>query len=113
MTGNQGSDSLLRVVLVVLAVVLLSPLLMMVVAMPMVGMMGWGGRTWVSPLWGFSAMLVSLLVVLGVGYVLYRALTDTGETVDPALEELRLAYARGDISDEEFEQRRRRLREGE
>jgi putative membrane protein len=32
---------------------------------------------------------------------------------DPALEELRMAYARGDLSEEEFEERRERLRQEE
>lgn len=117
MGGEQADGSLLRIVVVVLAVVLLSPLLMMAVAMPMVGMMGWGGQMGFSPLWGFAAMLLSLLVVVGVGYVLYRALVGTGgagdSAADPALEELRMAYARGDLSDEEFEQRRERLRDRE
>ena len=37
---------------------------------------------------------------------------DTGDD-DTALEELRIAYARGDLSDEGFERRRERLRREE
>lgn len=55
-------------------------------------------------------MLVWLVGLLGIGYLLYRSLAggmQTKSASDPALEELRLAYARGDLSEEEFEQRRR------
>ncbi len=111
MTTADRDDSWLRLVIVILAVVLLAPMLMMAFAFPMMGgwMMGqgYGGQT---PLWGWGMMLVSLLVVLGLGYVLYRAVARDGSGGDAALEELRLAYARGDISEEEFESRRERLR---
>ena len=53
--------------------------------------------------------LVVLLIAVGVVYVLYRGVTGAGSEEDAALEELRLAYARGDLSDEEFEERRQRL----
>lgn len=67
-----------------------------------------------SPLWGIGMMLVGLLVLLGIGYVLYRAVTrDTFSGNDSALKELRLAYARGDLSQEEFEQRRDDLQRSE
>jgi len=56
-------------------------------------------------------MLVFLLIVLGVGYALYRTLTQAGISRDPAVEELRVAYARGELSQEEFEQRREALKE--
>ncbi|WP_458189096.1 SHOCT domain-containing protein [Haladaptatus sp. NG-WS-4] len=110
MTTASQNDSWLRIVLVVLAVILLVPTLLMLFAFPMMGgwMMGpgYGGQV---PVWGWGMMLVPLLVVLGLGYLLYRALAGGGSG-DAALEELRLAYARGDISEEEFETRRERLR---
>ncbi|MFB6161581.1 MAG: SHOCT domain-containing protein [Haloferacaceae archaeon] len=110
---GRSEDRLLRVAVVVVAAVLLLPLLTMAVAMPMMGMMGWGmmGGGGVVPFWGVTAMLVPLVVVVGVGYVLYRGVAGErrGETTDPALAELRLAYARGDLTDEEFEERRDRL----
>ena len=93
---------------------------MMAFAMPMMGMMGWGwgggmGGTALSPLWGVGMLLVWLLVLVGVGYALYRGVSriDTTHTGDRALDELRLAYARGDLSDQEFEERRERLRSGD
>lgn len=64
-----------------------------------------------SPIWGIGMILLFLLVILGVGYVLYRGLVG-GQVLehDRALEELRSANARGNLTDEEFEQRRQRLR---
>ncbi|SIR68605.1 putative membrane protein [Haladaptatus litoreus] len=111
MTAARQNDSWLRLIVVILAVILFTPMLMMLFAFPMMGgwMMGpgYGGPT---PIWGWVMMLVSLLVVLALGYVLYRALAGDGAGGDAALEELRLAYARGDLSEEEFETRRERLR---
>lgn len=112
------NDSLVRTLLIVIAAIILLPFLMMVLAMPMMGLwsgvhMGnggmWGGTgaTW---MW-FVMLVVPLLVLLGIGYFLYNVVrqSDEGRT-DSALEELRAAYARGDVSDEEFEKRRDRLR---
>ncbi|AHG02925.1 hypothetical protein HALDL1_04405 [Halobacterium sp. DL1] len=115
MSSQHRGDSLLRVVLIVLAVIVFAPLLMMLLAMPMMGMMGWwwaGGGLGMgaAPLWGLGLMLLFLLAVLAVGYVLYRGLVGSRTPErNRALEELRSAYARGDFTDEEFEQRRQRL----
>lgn len=116
-----GGETLLRV-LIIVALLLLVPLLMMLFALPMMGMMGWwgggpmgwwwggggpGSNVAVSPMWGIGMMLLFLLVLIGIGYVLYRAVTrgSLGDN-DQAIEELRTAYARGELSQEEFEQRR-------
>lgn len=116
METQRSNDGLLRVVLIVLAIVVLFPLLMMAFAMPMMPMMGWwwgGGMAGgLSPLWGIGMMLVWLVVLVGIGYLLYRGLIGRVEpslTADRALEELRVAYARGDLTEEEFEQRRSKL----
>lgn len=111
----SSNDQLLRILLIVAAVVLLVPFLVMVVMMPIMGMWGgghmgdvgmWGGAGW---MWLLMWLLV-LAVVLGVGYLMYRGIRQTGgRREDAALEELRVAYARGDLSDEEFETRRERL----
>ena len=110
-------DSLIRTILIVIAVLLLLPFLMMVLMLPLMGLWGWGhmwdggmwngaGGTW---MWLLSS-LVPLLLILGIGYLLYSAISQSGDRrTDPALEELKLAYARGDLSDEEFEKRRERL----
>ena len=108
-----------RTVIVAVALLLLLPLVMMLFAWPMMGMGWWmhgpvgsdgqvgpggfgGGTTWMFGFW-----IVGLLVVVGIGYLLYQA-TSSGVD-DPALEELRRAYARGELSDEEYEERRERL----
>lgn len=113
---ESRTSPLVRTVLIVVAVILLVPVLMMAFMMPMMGMMGsgmWaGGATAMSPIWNFGMMLLSLLVLLGIGYAIYRAVTRGSLSgPDPALEELRLAYARGELSQEEFEQRQEDLRQ--
>lgn len=120
MSVDHTSDGLLRAVLLVLAVIVLLPVLMAVLAMPMMGMMGWwwnGGMAGgLSPLWGLGMMLVWVLVLGGIGYLLYRAFagrTESSTTTDPAFRELRMAYARGDLTEEEFEERRANLRRQE
>lgn len=116
MSHDRLTDGLLRVVLVVLLVLVLVPVFLMALAMPMMGMMmGWdggmmGGTSWV---WGVGMMLLWVVVLVGIGYLAYRGLRGSvgpAATTDPALEELRLAYARGDLSEEEFETRREKLR---
>lgn len=116
MSTERNSDGLPRIVLIVLAVIVLFPLLMMVFAMPMLGMMGWwwgGGMAGgLSPLWGIGMMLIWLVVLVGIGYLLYRGFVGRvgpSMTADRALEELRVAYARGDLTEEEFEDRRVKL----
>lgn len=118
MSSEQRSNGLLRIVLVVLGVIIVFPLLMMVFAMPMMGMMGlwWGGNMTggLSPLWGIGMMFVWLIILIGIGYLIYRGLVggiDSSIGNNPALEELREAYARGDISDEEFEKRHKKLKQ--
>ncbi|WP_394739319.1 SHOCT domain-containing protein [Natronococcus roseus] len=52
-----------------------------------------------------------MAVILGVGYLPYSVRVDSSSRrSDPALEVLRVAYARGELSDEEFEKRRDRIR---
>jgi putative membrane protein len=75
---------------------------------------GWmGGGTTGGSVWWWAFALLWRLALLGVlvvvGYLLYRAAA--GERTDPAVRELRSAYARGDISEEEYERRRERLEE--
>jgi len=114
MASNTTDRQLVTVVLLVLGVLVVLPLLFMG---------GWGmmGGTWSHDMWGAGtaagwvvvlAVLLRLLFLAAIvvgAYFLYRALTGSGGSEDPALEELRLAYARGDLSDEEYEERRDRL----
>lgn len=106
-------DAILRVILVIVALLLLVPLIGMVLMWPLMGAghggmwdgsngMGWWPLSW----------LVMLALVIGVGYLLVSAFR-SDESTDAAVEELRIAYARGDLSDEEYERRRERLRREE
>ncbi|QLG62281.1 SHOCT domain-containing protein [Halorarum salinum] len=117
MATYRSDDSLVRVVFLVLGIIILLPLLMMAFAMPMMGMGWWGMGQFgggFSPWWGVGMMLVWLAVLLAIGYLIYRAVAHGPVTNrDRALEELRHAYARGDLSDEEFERRRERLERSE
>ena len=118
--ASDGLDTQTVVLLLVAALVLL-PLLTMGLGGGMMGggMMGggmWGGHMWndggVSGWWllvGLLGRALTLLVVVGVGYLIYRALTESDGGSDEAMDELRLAYARGDIDDEEYDRRRDRL----
>jgi putative membrane protein len=111
MSASTTDRSLTRALLLVLAVLLALPVLSMLLFGPMMGMwtVGMGGMMGVAGMGvALLAFLVPLVVVLGGGYLLYRSLDGEGGD-DPALEELRMAYARGDLSDEEYERRRERL----
>ena len=113
-----SNDGLLRVILIVIGLLVLLPMLMMAFAWPMMGM--WDGHMWgvegqPMSLWFILFLwIVPLAVILAVGYLLFRLLVDEGgHGSTPALAELRLAYARGDLTDEEFETRRERLHDEE
>lgn len=82
------------------------------------GMMGYGhmgGGLWgAGPgggmfIAGILVQVVFLAVIAGGVYLVYRTATGAAGGTDPALEELRQAYARGDISEEEYDRRRERL----
>ena len=115
MTTTSTDRRLVTLVLAALALLVLLPLLFMGGGMmgymgfgPMMGTGGMWGDGSVAPGWLFvvSAVmqLLFLAVVVGGVYLVYRAVTDGGE--DDALAELRLAYARGDLDDDEYERRR-------
>ncbi|MFB6200983.1 MAG: SHOCT domain-containing protein [Halorhabdus sp.] len=77
------------------------------------GMMGTGGAGW--EIFGPLSQIMVVLLLVGGAALLYRTLTaDQGTrrdgVKDSALAELRQSYARGELSDEEFETRRTKLR---
>ena len=116
--SRTEQQSWLRILVILIAIALLAPLLMMVIMMPMTGMMGlWGvdrtaPMTGVSMVGGLGIFLVCLVILLGIAYALYRLFTQLWPSNEnPALGELRLAYARGELSQEEFEQRQEDLRQ--
>jgi len=106
------------IVLLILGAIILLPLLTM--GMGFGGMMGYGGMMgqyggtggwW--PLVGMLVPLIFLLILLGGGYLVFRRMSEAQTSRNPAMEELRTAYARGDLTDEEFEARRERLERSE
>lgn len=110
--GMSTSNDLLRIVLVVVLALLAFPLVMMVVAAPFAGGMHGGGDPgmWGTGGTGLGWLVVTipaLLLLLVLGYAGYRLLGSSGD--DPAMAELRRAYARGELTDEEYETRRERL----
>lgn len=82
---------------------------------PMMGGMrgDWMWGTGTAPAWMVALSVVMPLlfplVILGGGYLLCRALSASETGSDTALEALRTAYTRGDLSQEEYEQRRETL----
>lgn len=114
MTTNSRDNQLVKIVLIALAALLILPMFFMGVG-PMMGGM-WGGHMGgdgTVPAWmvlvGIVMQLLFLVVIAGAGYLVYRALTRSDDGSDRALEELRLAYARGDLTHDEFEQRKEAL----
>ncbi|WP_132061212.1 SHOCT domain-containing protein [Halorussus amylolyticus] len=116
----SSSDQLdaTTILLLILGAIILLPLLTM--GMGFGGMMGYGGMMGqyggTGGWWPFVGMLVPLiflLIVLGGGYLVFRRMSETQTSRNPAMEELRMAYARGDLTDEEFEARRDRLERSE
>lgn len=117
-TAMTTNDSALRTAVYVVLFLLAIPILMMLVMMPLMAGIGWdmhtawhgSGGGWA---WGLM-LLVPLLVLIGVGYLLSTLVrASNGHQGDRALQELRTAYARGDLSDEAFEQRRKKLHQQE
>ncbi len=106
------------IVLLILGAIILLPLLTM--GMGFGGMMGYGGMMGqyggTGGWWPFIGMLVPiifLLILLSGGYLVFRRMTESQSSQNPAMEELRTAYARGDLTDEEFETRRDQLKRSE
>lgn len=119
MTTNTTDRQLVWVVLALVAALILVPVFAMGFGMmgagPMMGGM-WGDHMWgagEASGWmlviGVGMQLLFLAIIVGAIYFGYRAVTTQSNSSDAALEELRMAYARGDLSDEEYERRRERL----
>ena len=116
MTASNRVD-VTTVLLLVLVALLVLPVLAM--GLGLGGMMGYGWMMRTGPgsaggIWPFVGLLVPLLfllLLLGGGSLLLRRVAEADDGRDPPMEELRMAYARGDLTDEEFETRRRKLEE--
>ncbi|SDM00943.1 putative membrane protein [Halogranum gelatinilyticum] len=116
MATTTNTTQLVVIALAALAVLVFLPTLFMGG-----GMMGYGGGM-MGPMYGTDApgwmlfvgalgQLLMLALLVGLGYLGYKALTNTGGRADTAMEELRAAYARGDIDDDEFDRRKERLQD--
>ena len=119
MPTNSDDTRLARIVLVIIGAVVILPLIFM-----RGGTIGFGtmvGGMWSGHMWGDGTMsgwmfivgivmqLLFLAALVGGGYLIYRAIAGGVSDSDQVLEELRLAYARGEETDEEYEQRREAL----
>ncbi|ELZ15954.1 hypothetical protein C478_04429 [Natrinema thermotolerans DSM 11552] len=122
MATDTRDTRLATIVLIAIGALVVLPMAFMGIGMmgfgPMMGGM-WGHGMWdggTTPGWlPLVAVLMQLLfvaAVVGGGYLVYRAIAG-GDDTDRALEELRMTYARGELSDEEYEQRRDALERDE
>lgn len=120
MPSDDADNRLVVLLLALLGVLVILPILGMGFGLLGFGHMSgtmWGGGMWgdgfAFPFWAFLISALGQLVFLAVlvlgAYLLYRRVITDSDGTDPALEELRRAYARGDLTDEEFERRRERL----
>ncbi|WP_254762518.1 SHOCT domain-containing protein [Natrinema marinum] len=118
MTTDTRDTRLATAVLIAIGALIVLPMMFMGF-----GMMGFGpmmGGTWGHGMWGSGTgagwmalvalvmQLAFLVAIVGGGYLLYRAISGS-DGDDRALEELRVAYARGELSEEEYETRRNAL----
>lgn len=118
MTENTNNSQIVTIILIVVGALVIFPMFFMGFGMmgtgPMMGGM-WGGGMWGdgTTSWMFIAgivmQLLFLAALLGGGYLVYRAIASSENDSNQALEELRVAYARGNLTDDEYEQRRETL----
>lgn len=102
-------DSGLRTIATVVAVLFAIPVLMMSV-MVLLGLSGVGQMPGHAGGWQLLLPVIPLIIFGSAVYVLYTGSGNGSEReTERALDELRAAYARGDLSETEFETRRNRL----
>ncbi len=110
----SDSSDLVRHLVLIVALVILMALLVLVLGWPAMGV--WSGHH----MWGSAGTswllvwLVGILLLIGGLYIVVRLHRQSvGGDEDQAMEALRLAYAQGEFSYEEFEERRERLEQEE
>ena len=113
MTENTNNSQIVTIILIVVGALVIFPMFFMGFGMmgtgPMMGgMWGDGTTSWMF-IAGIVMQLLFLAALLGGGYLVYRAIASSENDSNQALEELRVAYARGNLTDDEYEQRRETL----
>lgn len=108
------NDTAVRTAILVVVLLVAVPLLAMLLMMPMMAAGGWGMHpTGHGPAAGwawFPMLVIPLLILAGLGYLGYRVVIQDADTTPRSpLADLRAAYARGDLTEAQFEQRRDRL----
>jgi putative membrane protein len=102
-------NSAVRTILTVGAVLFAIPLLIMGVVMPLVVLTGVAHVPFGFGGWQILMPVVPLFIFGTLVYALYTGVGEQSEERTGELEALRLAYARGELSEPEFENRRARL----
>lgn len=106
----MATDDITKLIVGLLAVFVLLPFVVMALMIPFGATMMGGSFGYYTGGWFWILAFVPFALLLLLGWLGYR--TFAGEPAeDGALQELREAYARGDLTTEEFEERLERLRE--
>lgn len=124
MPEHTQDTRLVTILLIIVGAVVIVPMFAMGFGILGVGpMMGgaWDGHMGDGHMWGGGAMpgwmfilgivlqLLFLAAIIGGAYLIFRDVDRNESDTDQALEELRMAYARGQLTDDEYEHRRETL----
>lgn len=109
-----SNRDLLWIVVGIIILLVVLPMIMVAFVWPMSGMWD-GGHMWDGDGTGWAALMawiIIMAILIGAIILLVRAFRpDQGSQPDPAIEALRLAFARGEISEEEYTDRRESLKQ--
>lgn len=107
-----SNRDLLWIVVGIIILLVVLPMIMVAFVWPMSGMWD-GGHMWDGDGTGWAALMawiIIMAILIGAIILLVRAFRPEQESkTDPAIEALRLAFARGELSEEEYTDRRERL----
>ncbi|MHB9286750.1 hypothetical protein ACKVMT_06880 [Halobacteriales archaeon Cl-PHB] len=105
MVADTDAPSNVHVGLVALGVLVLFPLILLLVVVPLFGSLGFwqGPGNSLSPTAGVAIAGFAILVLGGLGLLLYRTLSTAASRRQPTPDDLRYAHSQGDVTDEELE----------